>query len=244
MVMRQYCGYVESYAITTDGDLHGDKITPEAIDSLCKQIDENPSRRVLNRGHDSNQRIGDIVEWRVDSKGDWRGLWVKIGVYEGCEGVLAQMQSGEMGGLSIEAYSLEEGTLGVSGDGDFSANTYRMKLEVRPDLRHEVAEELKDERVETRGFIRKAVDIPAIIEKAVDISAIIEIAADSTDIVPALYGLWKILRDRERETEPVTQQSVNIFNIVIGDQTLNFEQNNVEHIIQLLEQTRDNGDDS
>jgi len=231
--MRQYCGFIEGYAATTDVDRHGDKLTPSAISSLERQLNENPDRRVLNLRHDPNCLIGDIVEWRIDSKNDWRGLWVKVGIYEGCEDSLAQMQKGELGFFSMEIYDLEEGTHGVPTGKDFSANTYRMRLEVRPDLRHEVAERLKKEDIESRVFVRKAADLPTVIE----------IAATSTLIVLKLYDIWKNIRDREKGDKSTAQQSMNIFNIVFNNQTLSFEQHNVEYITQHLEQTKDHNDE-
>jgi hypothetical protein len=232
MVMRQYCGFVEGYMATTDADLHGDKLAPTAISSLERQLNENPDRRVLNVRHDPKHLIGDIVEWRVDSKSDWRGLWVKVGIYEGCEDFLAQMEKGELGFFSLEAYHLEEGTHGIPDGNEFSADTYRMRLEVRPDLRHEVTERLAGEDIESRVFVRKGADFPAIIE----------IATTSALIVLKLYDIWKNIRDREKGEKTSVQQNVNIFNIVISNQTLNFEQHNVEYIVQHLEQTKDCGD--
>lgn len=98
---KDFIGYVMGYICTTDVDSHGDRFPPEFIDNFKKQIDQNPMLRIMKLQHNVKDSSGEMVEYRVDTKGKWKGLWAKVGVYKNRKDVWEMIEKGELTGFSM-----------------------------------------------------------------------------------------------------------------------------------------------
>jgi len=96
---KEFIGCVEGYLTTTDIDAHGDRLTPEAVESFADQLRKDPKKRTLCLQHDAKQPIGYITEFHVETKGEWKGLRAKVGIYATRPDVWEMMQSGALSGF-------------------------------------------------------------------------------------------------------------------------------------------------
>ena len=92
-------GYVEGYLSTTDLDLQGDIVDPEAIKSMARQIKLCPSKRVIYLEHDISKPVGRIVKCEVHKRDNWRGLWAKVVVFN--KDIYDRIENSELTGFSI-----------------------------------------------------------------------------------------------------------------------------------------------
>lgn len=229
-LIKEYCGFIEGYIATTDIDKHGDRLTSEVIEDIEVQIRKNPTRRMVNIGHDPNRQIGEILEWRIDSRNDWKGLWAKVGIYRGREDILSMIENGELTAFSYEGAIADKGLEAPSQDERSPPGKHGISLEVSPDLRAQVVEGLRGQHAQVRSIVRKAEDLPAIIE----------LVSASSSIVVTLYEIWKMLKERRREEKgsPSGTPRTVVFNIVIDDLRMNFEDYSVAQVVQIFEKAK------
>jgi len=200
--MNKFIGYVEGYICTTNVDSHGDKLTPEAIESIKDQIERDPTLRTMYLQHEVSQPCGEILELRIDTKSEWKGLWAKVGIYKNRKDVLGMIENKELTGFSIAGRVLEEQKLEVCSEKDL---IYKFDLEVDPQYWGEIKDILDKKGIQSEVYVRKALDIPVIIS----------VAANGLFIIDKLYDYWK---NRKK-------QGVNInIKIVIEDKKFDFNQ--------------------
>jgi len=214
-----FIGYVEGYICTTDVDSHGDKFTSEPIDSIKQQIEQNPSLRIIYlQHHKKSPPCGEILKLQIDTKGEWKGLWAKAGIYKDRKDVWEMIENRELTGFSIGGRVLEfERMEACHKEGKLM---FKFDLEIDPQSWGEIKELLDRENgVKSEVYIRKAVDIPTIIT----------VVASGLFIIDKLYEYWK---NRKRQG-----QNPNIA-VVIRDTKIYFEQSSPEEIKKYLEKNK------
>lgn len=217
---KKFIGYVTGYICTNDIDSHGDKLTPETIEDIKDQIERDSSLRTMFLQHDESQPCGEMLEFRVDTKGEWKGLWAKIGVYKNRKDIWEMIKNRRLTGFSIGARVLEEQRLEVCNEEDL---VYKFDLEVDSRLKSEVKDLLDKEGLKSEVYIQKALDVPTIIT----------VAASGLFIIDRLYEYHKRLKKKKQKKQ--RDVTVNYFNIVIGEQRFNFNQNSLDEIKKHLE---------
>jgi len=156
---NDFIGYLEGYICTTDVDSHGDRITPEAIISIKERIIKKPGLRIIYLQHDTSQPCGKILKLRIDTKGKWKGLWAKTGIFKGREDVLKMCENKELTGFSIAGRILEYKPKIIRK----KELKYRFQLEIDPQYWGEIKDILNKENIQREVYLRKALNLPAII---------------------------------------------------------------------------------
>jgi len=196
---KDYIGYVEGYIYTTDVDSHGDKLSPEDIDNFKKQIDQKPMLRIMKLKHNIKESCGEIVSYRVDTRGKWKGLWAKVGVYKNRKDVWEMIEKEELTGFSIG------GRLGKY-DSSFSKKN-KIFIKITPQYWQEIKEIIDKEEIKNVVYLKKALDEQAII------SIIIPIIPVGLFVIDKIYNYWKAKRKNDKK--------INI-NITIQNKNYNF----------------------
>jgi len=208
-----FIGYVEGYICTTDVDSHEDKLTPEAINNIKKQIEQNPTLRIICLQHDTSQSCGQILELRIETRGKWKGLWAKVGIHEDREDVWKMIENRELTGFSIAGRVLEYELKLIQKE----ELMYKFDLEVDPQQWTEIKDILDTEGIQSEVYIRKALNIPTIIS----------VVASGLFIIDKLYEYWK---NRKKK-----RQDINI-KIVIQERKFDFNEVPPEDIKRYLEE--------
>ncbi|HZK12386.1 MAG TPA: XkdF-like putative serine protease domain-containing protein [Atribacterota bacterium] len=193
---KDYIGYVEGYICTTNIDSHGDKLSPENIENIKKQIDQKPMLRIMKLKHNIKDSCGEMVEYRVDTKGKWKGLWAKVGIYKNRRDVWEMHKSGELTGFSISVKLVED-------DSDFMEKD-KFFIKINPEYRHEIKEILDKENIKNEVYLKKAADEGAIFSIIIPVGLF---------IINILYDYWKTKRENNK--------NINI-NITIQNKNYNF----------------------
>ena len=193
---KDYIGYVEGYICTTNIDSHGDKLSPENIENIKKQIDQKPMLRIMRLKHNIKDSCGEMVEYRVDTKGKWKGLWAKVGIYKNRRDVWEMHKSGELTGFSISVKLVED-------DSDFMEKD-KFFIKINPEYWHEIKEILDKKNIKNEVYLKKAAD------GGETFSIIIPVGLF---IINILYDYWKTKRENDK--------NINI-NITIQNKNYNF----------------------
>ena len=193
---KDYIGYVEGYICTTNVDSHGDKLSPENIENIKKQIDQKPMLRIMRLKHNIKDSCGEMVEYRVDTKGKWKGLWAKVGIYKNRRDVWEMHKSGELTGFSISVKLVED-------DSDFMEKD-KFFIKINPEYWHEIKEILDKENIKNEVYLKKAADEGAIFSIIMPVGLL---------IINILYDYWKTKRENNK--------NINI-NITIQNKNYNF----------------------
>lgn len=193
---KDYIGYVECYICTTDVDSHGDKLSPENIENIKKQIDQKPILRIMKLKHNIKNSCGEMIDYRVDKKGEWKGLWAKVGVYKNRKDVWGMIERGELTGFSIG------GRLGKF-DSSFSKKN-KIFIKITPQYWREIKEILDKENIKNEVYLKKAADEGAFFSIIIPVGLF---------IINILYDYWKTKRENDK--------NINI-NITIQNKNYNF----------------------
>lgn len=193
---KDFIGYIEGYICTTSIDSHGDKFLPEDIDSFKNQIDQNQRLRIMYVKHNIEGPSGEMVEYRVDTKGKWKGLWAKIGIYKNRKDVWEMHKSGKLTGFSVGVKLVEKNSSFTEKDKFF--------IKINPQYWHEIKEILDKENIKTEVYLKKALDESAIFSL---------IITTGYFVIDKLYDYWKTKREKDK--------NVNI-SITIQEKNYNF----------------------
>ena len=180
---KDFIGYVGGYICTTDVDSHGDKLSPENIENIKKQIDQKPMLRIMKLKHNIKDSCGEMVEYRIDTKGKWKGLWAKIGVYKNRKDVWEMIEKGELTGFSIG------GRLGKF-DSSFSKKN-KIFIKITPQYWQEIKEIIDKEEIKNVVYLKKALDEPAIFSVIITVGLPI--------IIDKIYNYWKTKRENDKK---------------------------------------------
>ena len=161
-------------------DLHGDKLTPEAIEDMAKQIKNNHKLRITPYNHDQTQPMGYITDVRIDTKGTWKGLWVKMGVFKTRPDLWAKILFGEIKGFSygVKIIEMEYNKM--------PDTNCMFTIEVNNKEWHQIHELLIKLDAHVEPDVKKAWDTPTIISVTLSV-----VTLPAT--IYALYDLWKRL---------------------------------------------------
>lgn len=217
MVEEKYIGYTEGFIATTSVDSDGDMLAPDAIESMASQLRSNPKLRTVYLNHDMSQPVSEIIEFEVRRKGDWKGLWVKVGVFADRADVWRMMERGELTGFSFGARVSEAKTVNSIGvDSNNPSEKYNFQIEVDNRSKWDVKDILDSEGIQNQLIVRKAMDAVSIIV----------VTSASLQIIYVLYAFWQQKRKSERD-----------FNITvnIGNVNVNFSKHTPEEIVSKIE---------
>jgi hypothetical protein len=210
---KDFIGYVMGYICTTDVDSHGDRFPPEFIDNLKKQIDQNPMLRIMKLQHNVKDSSGEMVEYRVDTKGKWKGLWAKVGVYKNRKDVWEMIEKGELTGFSI-------GVRLGKFDSSFSKKN-KILIKITPQYWQEIKEIIDKEEIKNVVYLKKALDEPVIFSLIITVGLPI--------VIDKIYNYWKTKREKD--------QSIKI-NINIQNNNYNFINSSPDEIKNILDHYR------
>ena len=217
MAEEKYIGYTEGFIATTSVDADGDLLAPDAIESMASQLRSNPKLRTVYLNHDMSQPVSEIIEFEVRRKGDWKGLWAKVGVFADRADVWRMMERGELTGFSFGARVSEAKTVNSIGvDSNNPSEKYNFQIEVDNRSKWDVKDILDSEGIQNQLIVRKAMDAVSIIV----------VTAASLQIIYVLYAFWQQKRKSERD-----------FNITvnIGNMNVDFSQHTPEEIVSKIE---------
>jgi len=193
---KDYIGYVEGYLCTTDVDSHGDRFSPEDIDNFKKQIDQKPMLRIMKLKHNIKDSCSEIVSYRVDTRGNWKGLWARIGIYENRKDVWEMYKRGELTGFSI-------GVRHGKFDSSFSKKN-KIFIKIDPQYWREITGIFDKINIKTDVYLKKALGEQAIISIIIPVGLF---------IIDKIYNYWKTKRENDKK--------INI-NITIQNKNYNF----------------------
>jgi len=203
---NNFIGYIEGYICMTGVDSHGDRILPEFIDNLKKQIDQNPALKKIIIQHNIKDSAGEIIEYRVVTKGRWKGLWAKIGIYQKRKDIWERIEKGEITGFSIEAKTA-----------DFNYDKQNsIFLKITSKYWHDVKNILDESNVISEVFLKKSLDTQAVIAIMLPVSLF---------IIDKIFDYWKIKQKEDPNTN---------INITIENNTYNFNNYSPQEIKEQL----------
>jgi hypothetical protein len=215
MESDEFIGYVGGYLVTTDVDSQGDKLTPEVVEQFAEQLRENPAKRTLFLSHDTTQPTGYITEFHIQTKGTWKGLYAKVGIYKSRPDVWKMIESGQLTGFSYGGRILRmEEHMSINDD------ACSFSVEVRGIDWHIVKDTLAKMGGSIEVTVRKAADFPTIIN----------VTASVATIAGLIFQLYTI---NKRSGRPKSAGHSII--ISISTKKFNFEDNTVEEIATMIE---------
>ena len=191
---KDFIGYVMGYICTTDVDSHGDRFSPEFIDNFKKQIDQNPMLRIMKLQHNVKDSSGEMVEYRVDTKGKWKGLWAKVGVYKNRKDVWEMIEKGELAGFSMS----------VKTPGFNYTKKNKIFIKISPQYWGDIKDIFDKINIKNEVYLKKALGEQAIISIIVPVGLF---------VIDKIYNYWKTKRENDK--------SINI-NINIQNKNYNF----------------------
>ena len=154
MDKEKFCYVGEGWLATTHIDSHGHKLTIRGLKQMARDLKENPSRRVLNINHDPNNKIGEVIKWKVMKKDENHdGIYITYGIYKGRGDVLEQIKNRELKGFSYTAIELG----GRNSDEDFDKLGVKIGLDGKDIIQVEKA--LKSQRITPMIRLNKSADV-------------------------------------------------------------------------------------
>ncbi len=209
-MVEEFIGYVEGYLATTGIDSHGDRLTPEALESFAKQLKNKPSLRTLHLNHDTSQPIGYIVDFAVENKGQEKALRAKVGIYKSRPDVWADMQSGKLSGFSFGAKLINKELSEVT------ENDCTFSVEVEGKEWHDFNDLLESMGARVDVYVQKAVDIPTIIT----------VTCALLSLPGTIYGIFTLAKRKS---------STPTIKISKTQRILTFKDHTVEEIVEEIE---------
>lgn len=209
---KDFIGYVEAYICTTDVDSHGDRLSPEFIDSFKKQIEQNPKLRIMKLQHNVKDSAGEMVDYRVDKKGKWKGLWAKVGIYKNRKDVWERIEKGELTGFSMSLKSSEF---------NFTKKN-KIFIKINPQYWREIKDIFDKINIKTEVYLKKALSEQAIISIIIPVGLF---------VIDKIYNYWKTKREKDK--------SINI-NINIQNKNYNFINSSPDEIKKHLRLLQEN----
>jgi len=209
---KDFIGYVMGYICTTDLDAHGDRFSPEFIDNFKKKIDQDPMLRIIKLQHNVKDSSGEMIEYRVDTKGKWKGLWAKVGVYKNRKDVWEMIEKGELTGFSVSLKS--------SGFNFTKKNKIFIKID--PQYWREITGIFDKINIKTDVYLKKALGEQAIISIIIPVGLF---------IIDKIYNYWKTKREDDK--------NINI-NINIQNNNYNFITSSPDEIKKRLRSLQEN----
>lgn len=212
---EEFIGYIEGYAATTSVDSQGDQLTPEAIEKFADDLRENLKKRTIYFQHDTTQPMGYITDLYVDTKGAWKGLRIKVGIYKSRPDIWEMIESGKLTGFSYRAKILKMEEHMRTNDKECS-----FSIAIRdPDWQI-----IKD------TLLMMGAKVDVTVQKAVDFPTILSVTASTLTIAGIIFQLYTL---HKRSKHPKTSGH----SIVISTKTkrFNFEDNTVEEITTTIE---------
>jgi hypothetical protein len=214
---HQYIGYVEGYIATSTPDAHGDQIPPRLIDEMAKRVQTDVGLQEMTLNHDPSQKIGRILEIRVDKKPGWVGLWAKAGIFKDRPDAWELLESGNLKGFSVTVgvkdYSGKVSLAHPSGECQF-------RVAVPGAVWHDVDDLLRGAGADTYPVVRKAFSAETVI-------AVSGAVASVPSLVFSLLG-W--LQSRNKAAGGGTED-VHI-NIVVEERRIQLSPDTADEIIQ------------
>ncbi len=155
-VENKFCDYFECYGLTTGKDKHGDIWTKEQLIKIKNDFESHPESKIIFSQHKLNDQVGKILSMKIEERGDWAGLKVKVGVFNGKKEEFERMKKENWGlsvGVLYSSSSLSEEEIINS----------KIKVEVSPFIHKEAERILDSLSVKYGVYLRKAVDASTII---------------------------------------------------------------------------------
>jgi len=210
----EFIGYIEGYLATTDVDSQGDRLTPEALESFAEQMKANPSLRTTYLNHDTTQSIGYIVDFHIETKGDWAGLHARIGIYKTRPDAWEMMESGKLKGFSFGVKVKMEKKMEAKKECKFS-------VEAKVEDYHQISNLLSQLGADVEITARKADDFPTIFGVVTTVLAL-------PGTIYGLYTMWQKIKASGK-------QGKYWIKIKTSHKTLNLDENTVEEIVREIE---------
>jgi hypothetical protein len=212
---KEFIGYVEGYVATTSVDSQGDQLTPEAIEKFADDLRRDAKKRTIYLQHDTTQPMGYITDFYVETKGAWKGLRIKVGIYKSRLDIWEMIESGKLTGFSYGAKILKMEEYMRTNDDECS-----FSIEIR-DCDWQI---IKD------TLLKMGAKVDVIVQKAADFPTILGVTASTLTIAGIIFQLY-ILHKRSKH------QKTSEHSIVISTKTrkFNFEDNTVEEISTTIE---------
>jgi len=188
---KDFIGNVEGYICTTDVDSHGDRFLPEFIDNFKKQLDQNPMLRIMKLQHNVKDSSGEMIEYRVDKKGKWKGLWAKVGIYKNRKDVWEMIEKGELTGFSMSVKTFEFNF----------AKKNKIFIKISPQYWHEIKDIFDKINIKSEVYLKKALGEQAIISIIIPVGLF---------VIDKIYNYWKTKREKDKNINiSVTIQEKN-----------------------------------
>lgn len=181
---KEFIGYIEGYLTTTDPDSHHDRLTPEAVESFADQLRKDPMKKTLCLHHDTEQPIGYITELHVETKGEWKGLRARAGIYATRPDVWEMMQSGELTGFSFGA-ELVEKELSIAAKEECS-----FSIEIEGQYWHQFEDML----------VQMGARVDVHVQKAVDYPTILTVSCSLLSLAGTIYSIHALARRKHSES--------------------------------------------
>lgn len=212
---EKFIGYIEGYLATTNVDSQGDKLSPEGIEQFADTLSKNPQKRTLFLSHDITQPIGYVTEFHIETKGLWKGIFAKVGIYKSRPDVWRMIQSGELKGFSYGAKVLE----------------MKHRKSPNPECSFSVEVRISDWHIIKDTLSQMGAHVEAIVQKAADFPTILNVTMGILALPGTIYGLYTLYqklsgRDKNRGTW---------MKISTTKRKFNFEDNTVEEIVTEIE---------
>lgn len=210
----RFIGYIEGYLATTDVDSQGDRLTPEALENFAKQIKANPALRTTYLSHDTTQPVGYIVDFSIETKGDWKGLRAKVGVYKTSPDAWEMIESGKLKGFSFGGKVKMAKKTVTNKKCNFS-------LEAKVEDYHQISDLLS----------QSGADVETIVQKAADFPTLFNVATSALALPGTIYGLYTLCK----KIKASAKSGSYWVKIKTTQKTLNFDENTIEEIIHEVE---------
>lgn len=209
-MVKEFIGCVEGYLITTDIDAHGDRLTPEAVEDFADQLRKNPKKRTLYLKHDTEQPIGYVTEFHVETKGEWKGLRAKVGIYATRPDAWEMMQSGALSGFSYGA-KLVEKEVGMMPSRDCS-----FSIEIEGQYWHDFRDML----------VQMGAGVEVHTQKAIDFPTILTVSCSLLGLAGTMYSVYTLAK--KKHSEPTIR-------IARTQRRLTFKGHTVDEIVEVIE---------
>lgn len=212
--MEEYSGFIQGYIATTAIDSQGDQLTPQVIEKFADDLTKNPQKRTLYFNHDMTQPMGYVTEFHVETKGEWKGLFAKVGIFKSRLDLWAKIQSGELTGFSFGAR-----VLGM--ERKMSHNNVECNFTV--DLTNIDWDTLKDTLTKMGAkvdvTVRKAVDAPTSLAITANVATI-------AGLIFQIYTYYKLSR-KQNDKGKIT--------ISTSKRKFNFDESTLDEIVSSVE---------
>lgn len=205
MQEKKYCYIGQGWLATTNVDSDGHQLTEEHLKKMIKELDEYPSRRIINFNHNPEDKMGELIKWEIRDIGDFLGVFITHGVYKGREDIAEKIKDGSIKGFSYTAMELG----GVNSEEDFDKMDIKIDLDGK-DI-SEVEKVLKNEGITPIIKYNKSADVLC------QIAFYSGLLASFLTIIKALYNLYNAGK-------------INNPSITFNDCTFNFNDQSYEEM--------------